>query len=103
MNFDFSGKTVLITAGSKGIGFALANNFAKCNANVVICSRDNKNLKIAKKKILSENKKAKILALKFDISKTDEIDNLLQNSYNQPLLLSLLLTTPANHRLYLSS
>ena len=78
MNFDFSGKTVLITAGSKGMGFALANNFAKCNANVVICSRNNKNLKIAKKKILSENKKAKILALKFDISKTDEIDNLFK-------------------------
>ena len=59
MNFDFSGKTVLITAGSKGIGFALANHFAKYNANVVICSRDNKNLQIAKKKFYQKTKERK--------------------------------------------
>lgn len=64
MNFDFSGKTVLITAGSKGIGFALANNFAKCNANVVICSRDNKNLKIAKKKNFIREQKSKNIGFK---------------------------------------
>ena len=60
MNFNFSGKTVLITAGSKGIGFALASHFAKYNANVVICSRDNKNLQIAKKNFIRKQKSKNI-------------------------------------------
>lgn len=78
INFDFTNKTVLITAGSKGIGFELAKHFVKYNANVVICSRSDKNLKIAKKKILLDNKKAKILTIKFDISKIGKIDNVFK-------------------------
>jgi 3-oxoacyl-[acyl-carrier protein] reductase len=40
VNFDFSGRVVLITAASKGIGFAIAKNFYKAGAKVAICSRN---------------------------------------------------------------
>ena len=48
MMIDFADKTILITAGSKGIGFELARQFLLKNANVCICSRNQKNLDKAK-------------------------------------------------------
>lgn len=38
-SFDFSGKTVVVTGGTKGIGRAIAMAFARCRANVVVSSR----------------------------------------------------------------
>ena len=74
IKYDFKNKTVLITAGSKGIGFELANHFCKYNANVAICSRNYKNLQIAKKRILSKNCEAKILTIRFDIGKFNNVN-----------------------------
>jgi hypothetical protein len=36
---DFSGRTVLVTGGTKGIGFAIAARFCECGADVVVCGR----------------------------------------------------------------
>lgn len=43
----FSGKKVLITGGSKGIGLAIAKKFVKKNARVVITGRNEESLKKA--------------------------------------------------------
>jgi NAD(P)-dependent dehydrogenase (short-subunit alcohol dehydrogenase family) len=37
--FDMSGKVVLITGGSRGLGFEMAKGFARCGADVIISSR----------------------------------------------------------------
>lgn len=37
--FDLSGKTALITGGSRGLGLAMAHGFAGAGANIVIASR----------------------------------------------------------------
>ena len=42
INFDFSGKTVLITGGSRGIGEACARVFANAGANVIITYKSGK-------------------------------------------------------------
>lgn len=36
---DFSGKTVIVTGGGKGVGFGISQAFLKAGANVVICGR----------------------------------------------------------------
>ena len=38
--FDLSGRTALVTGGSKGLGKAMAAGFARHGANVIICSRN---------------------------------------------------------------
>ena len=40
MDLQLAGKSVLITGGSRGIGFALAQGFAREGARVAICARD---------------------------------------------------------------
>src|SRR3954464_12636248 len=38
--FDFAGKTVLITGGSRGLGLVMARRFAAEGARIAICARD---------------------------------------------------------------
>ena len=45
--FDLTGRTALITGGSKGIGKAIARGFAEAGANVVISARHEDELKRA--------------------------------------------------------
>ena len=75
MEYNFTGKTVLVLAGSKGIGFEISNQFYQYNADVIIVSRSLENLKKAKKEIL-KNKltKGSISIEKFDISNVSKID-----------------------------
>jgi NAD(P)-dependent dehydrogenase (short-subunit alcohol dehydrogenase family) len=49
--FDFSGKVVVITGGSRGLGFALASEFARLGAVVAICARDERELARSKEEI----------------------------------------------------
>jgi NAD(P)-dependent dehydrogenase (short-subunit alcohol dehydrogenase family) len=49
--FDLSGRTALITGGSKGIGKACARGLAECGANIAISARHEEELKKAKAEI----------------------------------------------------
>lgn len=45
--FDLHDKAVLITGGSRGLGLALAHEFARAGAHVAICARDSQELEEA--------------------------------------------------------
>lgn len=45
MDLGLTGKTVVVTGGSKGIGYAAAEAFLKEGASVAICSRHEEELK----------------------------------------------------------
>jgi NAD(P)-dependent dehydrogenase (short-subunit alcohol dehydrogenase family) len=51
MNLELDGRNVLITGGSKGIGFACAKAFLGESANVAITSRSDRNLADARAKL----------------------------------------------------
>ncbi|KAJ6217187.1 hypothetical protein RDWZM_008344 [Blomia tropicalis] len=51
--YDFSGKVVLITGSSSGIGLACALQFAKCKANVIITGYEETEVQMAAEQIRS--------------------------------------------------
>lgn len=71
-------KTVLITGGSKGIGFTLAQIFARKKYNIVICSRNSVEIKKAKRKL--EAYGINCLALETDISNFYECKQLIEKA-----------------------
>jgi NAD(P)-dependent dehydrogenase (short-subunit alcohol dehydrogenase family) len=44
MRLDFTGKTVVVTGGTSGIGLAVAELFARLKANVSVCARSAENV-----------------------------------------------------------
>jgi gluconate 5-dehydrogenase len=65
--FNLSGKTALVTGGSKGIGFAIARGLAQQGANVVIAARTEKQLEAARHQIQSQTGK-KVWSFAFDLA-----------------------------------
>lgn len=52
---DFSGKTVFVTGGAQGIGFAIAESLAKRGANIMLADINETGLKAAKEKLSKLN------------------------------------------------
>ncbi|MHB8954063.1 MAG: SDR family NAD(P)-dependent oxidoreductase [Pirellulaceae bacterium] len=52
--FDLSGRTALVTGGSKGIGKAVARGYAEAGADVVISARHEKDLQVAVQEIADQ-------------------------------------------------
>lgn len=78
MNFKFKDKLVLVTASTKGIGFAIAENFLKNGAKVAICSRRKKNIDLARKYLIKKYNRNNFLILKCNINNKKEILNLIK-------------------------
>lgn len=51
MDFAIKGKTALVAAASRGLGFAAANELAREGANLVICSRSQERIEAAAQQI----------------------------------------------------
>jgi 3-oxoacyl-[acyl-carrier protein] reductase len=51
MHFDFTGKRIIVTGGSRGIGRAIALGFAASDADVSICARNPEPLEATRKEI----------------------------------------------------
>jgi len=71
---DAPAKIVLITGGSGGLGYALAEAFVKTENRVVIAARDENRLQAADERMARNG--AQVLALPCDISRRDEVRNL---------------------------
>src|SRR5580692_6478986 len=63
--FDFSGRVVVVTGGTDGIGLGIASAFARAHANVVVCSRSSEKVRNAES-LLNECG-AEILAMAIDV------------------------------------
>ena len=79
MNIEYyRGKTVLITGGSSGIGFSLANALVQMDATIILLARDYENLKIAKSSILDKHPKAKVKIVAADVIDEDSCATLYE-------------------------
>jgi len=77
MKIDLSGRTALILASSKGLGFSSAMNLAKSGCNVILTGRSEENLKKAVIKIRSEseknNTKPNVDFFQIDLNSSEEL------------------------------
>ncbi|MFX0105706.1 MAG: SDR family oxidoreductase [Candidatus Hodarchaeota archaeon] len=86
MNLGLKNKVALVLASSKGLGFACAKGFYEEGANVVMCSRSEENLSIAKKKIevvKSISAENRILSIVADLMFEDQIKNLVEKTLKE--------------------
>lgn len=73
-----SGKKVLISGASQGLGAVIAKVFVKEGASVVICARDSKQLLVKQAELQSiAPAQVKVIAVSADVSSPSEVDYLL--------------------------
>lgn len=80
--FDLSGKSALVTGGSKGIGESIAQAFAEAGADVMISSRTQSDLQDAAGRLESAGN-GKIFWQQTDMTRRDEVDALSQTALEQ--------------------
>ena len=85
-------KTIWITGGSSGIGLETAKKFAKHNWNVIISSRNSDTLQKAEETIKTTSENKKIHSIACDISKPDEVNQVVEQIESKiaPIDLALL-------------
>jgi len=74
MIINLSGKTALVTASSKGIGFAISKALLEAGANVCICSRSEDNLRAAAEELADAER---VFAVAGDIADAEFLKQLI--------------------------
>ena len=77
MNLSFSGKTVIITGASAGVGAACARAFAAHNANLVLVARGRAGLNAIAKELRQQTE---VLTVAMDVADTDQCLKLLKKA-----------------------
>jgi NAD(P)-dependent dehydrogenase (short-subunit alcohol dehydrogenase family) len=71
MNLELSGKVVLITGGTDGLGLALAKRLTDEGASVAVCGRDEDRVQAAEDELREEDGDA--LALRADVTRPEDL------------------------------
>jgi 3-oxoacyl-[acyl-carrier protein] reductase len=79
MDLGLHNKSVIVTAGSKGLGFATALEFAREGAKVTLASRDLDSIEAAKNQIINETGNASVDSQVCDMRKESDIKALVQH------------------------
>ena len=79
--FDFTGKLVLITGGSRGLGYQMVKAFAERGADVIIASRKLDACELVADEVRALGRRA--LALSVHAAKWDSIDKMVEAAYGE--------------------
>src|SRR5580658_8333438 len=71
MNVDLTGRTAVITGGSRGLGEAMAKALAEAGANIALVARDRKRLELVRDAIQERGGTAELFTA--DVTKEDDI------------------------------
>ena len=75
---DMHGKVVLITGGSRGLGLAMAREFAAGGARIVLCARDQRELDWAREELARGG--ADVSPILCDVSNQDEVAHMVNST-----------------------
>ena len=79
--FDLSGKTAIVTGGSRGIGKEMAQGLAEAGASVMLCARRAEWLDGTLKEF--EERRFKVSGETCDVSKQEDVQNLVDDTVKQ--------------------
>lgn len=77
--FDMSGKVVLVTGGSRGLGYEMAKGFASQGADVIVASRKLESCQTVAREIGKIGRRA--LPYAFNVGRWAELDGLVEAAY----------------------
>lgn len=82
MAYNFSGKVVLVTGSSSGIGRDLVVNFAKLGAQVVVTGRSEEKIKIVANECMEVSTAAspKVMQISADLQKDTDVQKLVHET-----------------------
>lgn len=98
MNLELAGLTALVTGASRGIGFAIAQAFAREGCHVHMAARTAVDLETARAKILAENK-VNITTHALDIGISANINDLARRCGDVDILVNNVGGIPSGHLL----
>jgi short-subunit dehydrogenase len=78
---ELQDQTVLITGGSRGLGLALAEEFAQAGARIAICARDERDLVRARQQL--ERLGVEVCAVACDVSKPEQVERMVSSVRQQ--------------------
>ncbi|HEY9633875.1 MAG TPA: SDR family NAD(P)-dependent oxidoreductase [Coleofasciculaceae cyanobacterium] len=74
--YNLSGKTVLITGGSRGLGLVMARELMREGAHLAICARDQAELERARTDLIKYG--ADVLAVPCDVTDIEQVNKMVQ-------------------------
>jgi NAD(P)-dependent dehydrogenase (short-subunit alcohol dehydrogenase family) len=80
--FDLTGRTALVTGGSKGLGQSMAAGLASAGANVVLSSRHQDEVDQAARQIAADHG-GKAIGIAADVTRPDEVTRLVDQTLKQ--------------------
>src|SRR6266550_4726814 len=81
MDINLTGRSAIVTGGSKGLGFGIATRFAASGADVLIAARGREALDAAVKSI-GAGAKGSVVGAQGDVGKADEVKRIYDEGMN---------------------
>ena len=78
---DLAGQVVVVTGGSRGLGLAIAREFAGQGCRLAICARDADELERARQDL--QERGAEVLAVPCDVTDPDQVEHLIARATEQ--------------------
>ena len=87
---DFSGRTVVITGGSRGLGLVMARQFAEQGARVCLLARDPRELDRAKQLIGDEFGEGSVMTIRCDVRRRADVRDAVTRILNEWVAIDVL-------------